>query len=411
MGCSLEQIKELLLTEAKDEIKYNIYEIKEVKNSEQLKQLANEIDELEKYVHNELDERKLGYYYFTTGFDDIQNYIKDKDVTVMVCQENDEKIIAASYITQGQGFYTYNDLTKYFKFNEEFKKYGKSKYSPEELCSIEYETYMKKIEGYKYAKERITEELNITDLVGHCKEEKVKGTFDEKNKVRERVNRYICDYFRYKDKDRIGLIELDRFYLLKFSDLQNCEDKEIKDRCNKETEENKSLYKEYDDLIDLFDLSDAILPDDQNLDPQYYKTYFDANPLNTIELDTYIVHPQHRHRRLARIVSFEGLKIQKDKLLSKRPDLKEIFINGTVHKENVPSQTVASSFIKPIQKNDSNIIECGTLYIKRRKGIQRKVYLCKIKKDNLDKVFSKNEDEVKKLKKNLSFYNVVLTQE
>ena len=31
---------------------------------------------------------------------------------------------------------------------------------------------MKKIEGFKYAKELIAKELNITDLVGYCKIEK-----------------------------------------------------------------------------------------------------------------------------------------------------------------------------------------------------------------------------------------------
>ena len=409
MGCSASKA-----ISVRDIIKYNIFEIKEEKekkkkeNSEQQKQLANEIDELEKFIHNELDGKEIGDYYFTTGLDDIQNYIKDKDVTVMVCQDENKKIIAASYITQGQGFYTYNDLTKYFKFNKEFIQHGKKQYK-KELHSIEYETYMKKIKGYKYAKERIAKELEINDLVAHCKEEKEKGDFDEKNKVREKVNKYIYDYFRDKDKDRIGLIELDRFYLLKFSDLQNCEGKEIKDGCNKETEENKSLYKEYDDLIALFDLSDAILPDDNNLAQEKYKTYFDANPLNTIELDTYIVHPDYRGRGLAKILSLEGLKIQINKLLAKRPDLEEIFICGTIHKKNFPSQQVASSFIKPFLNVDSNFIECDTLYIKRRKGIERKVYFCKIKKNNLKQVFSKNEETIKALKENLKkAYGVIL---
>jgi hypothetical protein len=54
---------------------------------------------------------------------------------------------------------------------------------------------MKKIKGYKYAKELIAQELNITDIVGLFKSEKEKGTIRERNKVKEKVNKYIYDYF------------------------------------------------------------------------------------------------------------------------------------------------------------------------------------------------------------------------
>jgi hypothetical protein len=95
------------------------------------------------------------------------------------------------------------------------------KYDSKELCSIEYETFMKKIKGYKYAKELIAQELNITDIVGLFKSEKEKGTIRERNKVKEKVNKYIYDYFgdNTDRQDRIGFDKLDRFYLLKFSDL------------------------------------------------------------------------------------------------------------------------------------------------------------------------------------------------
>jgi hypothetical protein len=80
---------------------------------------------------------------------------------------------------------------------------------------------MKKIKGYKYAKELIAQELNITDIVGLFKSEKEKGTIRERNKVKEKVNKYIYDYFNDNTdrQDRIGFDKLDRFYLLKFSDL------------------------------------------------------------------------------------------------------------------------------------------------------------------------------------------------
>ena len=303
----------------------------------------------------------------------------------MECQDDYYKIIGAAYITQGQGLYTYNDLTKYFKFNKEYVDYAKSKYACKELCSIEYETFIKKIKGYKYAKALIEKELNITDLVSYFQNEKKKGTFDEHDRVREKVNRYIYDYFRDNNKDRIGFTELDRFYLIKFSDLQNCEDNEIRTKCANETEENKKLYEEYGQLIDLFDLNDSILPDEHNftyLKRENFKTYFDANPFNTIELDTYMVHPDNRKKGLAKIVTFEGLKIQIKKLMAKRPSLKEIFISATIHQENEPSKRVTTSFGK-----------FDTLYIKRRTGINREVYFCRIDTKNLQDFIRKNEEK------------------
>lgn len=369
--------------------KYYLFEINEKHTPTIQRKYAKEIESLEKYVSDKLQEQGKGHIFFTTGYDDIYSYIKDRDVTVMECQDDYYKIISAAYITQGQGLYTYNDLSKYFKFNKEYVDYAKTKYDPKELCSIEYETFMKKIEGYKYAKALIEKELNITDLVSYFQNEKKKGTFDEHDRVREKVNRYIYDYFR-DNKDRIGFTELDRFYLLKFSDLQNCEDNEIRTKCENETEENKKLYEEYGQLIDLFDLNDSILPDENNfeyLKRENFKTYFDANPFNTIELDTYMVHPDNRKKGLAKIVTFEGLKIQIKKLLAKRPSLKEIFISATIHQDNEPSKRVTTSFGK-----------FDTLYIKRRTGINREVYFCRIDKKNLQEFIRKNEEKIAKLK-------------
>ena len=388
------------LSETKKEFK--IFEVNEKYNID-VQKYAKELDELEQYVSSKLDEQGIGSHFLITGYEDLCEYLKDKDknITVIVCQDDKGKIIAVSYTTQGQGLYTYFDLNKYLKFNKEYVEYAKSKYDPKELCSIEYETYMKKIKGYKYAKELIAKELDIKDIVGHCKKEKEKGTFDEKDQVREKVNKYIYDYFRDNDKDRIGLTELDRFYLLKFENLKNCENSEIKAKCENETEENKALYNEYDELLDLFDLKDAILPDEKNfeyLKPANFKKYFDGNPLNTIEIDAYLVHPDYRRRGLARILAFEGLKIQIEKLLSKRPQLEEIFFSCTIHQDNLPSKKVIKSFAN-----------FDTLYIKKVTGINREVNFSKIDRKNLDEFIRNNEEKIKKLKDSLeNNYNIVL---
>ena len=202
--------------------KYYIFEINERHSQDIQIKYAKEIESLENYISEDLHKNGKGNIFFTTGYEDILSYIKDKDVTVMECQDDDNKIISAAYITQGQGLYTYNDLSKYFKYNDEYVEYAKSKYDPKDLCSIEYETFMKKIEGYKYAKNLIIQELKITDLVGHCKREKKEGTFDERNKVREKVNRYIYDYFRDNTdgQDRIGFDELN--VRMKLKRIRSC---------------------------------------------------------------------------------------------------------------------------------------------------------------------------------------------
>ena len=370
---------------------FEIFEVNENHKVSTQRKFARDLDDLEQYVSNDLDKVGRKEEFFPTGYDDVLDYIRDRDVTVVVCQYNNEKIISGSYVTQGQGLYTYNDLSKYFKFNKEYVEYAKTKYDPKELCSIMYETFMKKIRGYKYAKEKIAKELGVNDVLNHCKIEKEKGKFDERNKVREKVNRYIYDYFKENNNEngKIGFKELDRFYLLKFSDLENCGDNSIKIKCQNETEENKTLYKEYGELLDLFDLKSSILPDGNGftyLKPDGFKKYFDANPFNTIELDTYMVHPENRRRGLAKVVTFEGLKIQLDKLLKKRPELEQIYISATIHQNNNASKRVTQFF--------GNF---DTLYIKRRTGINREVYFCKIEKKELYEFYRKIEQKIKKI--------------
>ena len=150
------------------------------------------------------------------------------------------------------------------------------------------------------------------------------------------------------------------------------------------------MYAEYGELIDLFKLEDSILPDENGftyLKSENFIKYFDANPFNTIELDTYMTHPENRKKGLAKIVNFEGLKIQIRKLLKKKQDLKEIFISATIHQDNEPSKMV-TKFIGNFD----------TIYVKRRTGINREVYFCKIERSNLDEFIRDNEEKIKNLK-------------
>ena len=106
-----------------------------------------------------------------------------------------------------------------------------------------------------------------------------------------------------------------------------------------------------------------------------------------------MVHPIIRNKGLAKIVTFEGLKIQINKLLAKRPDLEEIFICATIHKDNEASKRVIISFGK-----------FDTLYIKRRfdinekKDINREVYFFKLNKRNLKEFIKTNEEKINEIK-------------
>ena len=41
---------------------------------------------------------------------------EDKDVTIVVCEDNNNKLISSAYVTQGQGLYTYNDFLDCLSF-------------------------------------------------------------------------------------------------------------------------------------------------------------------------------------------------------------------------------------------------------------------------------------------------------
>lgn len=65
---------------------------------------------------------------FATGSEDISNYICSEENTVIIAEDENQNVCAATYITQGQEPFTYNDITKYFKYGEQYRKHVKSQY-------------------------------------------------------------------------------------------------------------------------------------------------------------------------------------------------------------------------------------------------------------------------------------------
>ena len=137
-------------------MKYKILELTKDNERSYLEQVAN----LEQVVLANMEERGQKGQLFPTGAEDISAYIHSKENTVLVAVDEQGNVIAATYITQGQNAFIYNDITKYFKYGEKYDEYVKGLYPSE----LEYkrdmlETYQIKIEAYKYAKEKVLREF------------------------------------------------------------------------------------------------------------------------------------------------------------------------------------------------------------------------------------------------------------
>ena len=108
---------------------YNNYKILEVtKENEQ--QYLPDIVELEETVLKKMEQEGKKGQLFITGEEGISEYIHSDSNHVMIAVTNStiNPTISATYITQGQIDFTYNDITKYFKCGEDYQKYVKSKY-------------------------------------------------------------------------------------------------------------------------------------------------------------------------------------------------------------------------------------------------------------------------------------------
>lgn len=98
--------------------------IKELTKENEEKYL-DKVAQLEKIVLAAMEkDGKIGQL-FITGKEDISEYVHSKQNTVMIAVDSNENVQSATYITQGQKAFTYNDITKYFKYGEGYKKYVK----------------------------------------------------------------------------------------------------------------------------------------------------------------------------------------------------------------------------------------------------------------------------------------------
>ena len=200
---------------------FKLEELTKDNEAQYLEQVAN----LEQVVMENMEARGQSGQLFPTGREDISAYAHSKENSVFVAVDENGKVIAATYITQGQQPFTYNDITKYFKYGDDYNQYVKNKYKTlqdyrRDMLSI----YKLKVQAFKYAKAKILAEFpqygeNIIAFLKHEVDEE-NNHFHEKSVLRELLNKYMSEYMQEQDKIHTGVMErYDMFYWITADDI------------------------------------------------------------------------------------------------------------------------------------------------------------------------------------------------
>ena len=200
---------------------YRFIEVTPENESQYLDQIAD----LEVKVLNHMESHGQIGQLFTTGKEDISSYVHSDSNSVLVAVDDSNKVQAATYITQGQIPFTYNDITKYFKSGAEYENYVKGLYP-----SITYyhkamlDAYELKMKAFKYASQKISEEYpeykgDILQFLNHELEQE-HNHFDEKSPLRDKLNAYMSSYVLEAQKTNPDAMKLyERFYWLTSKDI------------------------------------------------------------------------------------------------------------------------------------------------------------------------------------------------
>ena len=122
-------------------------------------QYLDQIVELEQITLETMKKEGREGQLFATGKEDISEYVHSDENSVIVAVNENGKVEATTYITQGQKPFTYNDITKYFKYGEQYRQYVKSQYKSEQAYKKDMlEMYNTKLQAFKYAKDRLLAE-------------------------------------------------------------------------------------------------------------------------------------------------------------------------------------------------------------------------------------------------------------
>lgn len=330
------------------------------------KKYLGQIAELEQIALEAMRKEGREGQLFATGKEDISEYVHSDENTVIVATDEDGEVKATTYITQGQKPFTYNDITKYFKYGEKYKKYVKEQYSSEEEYKKNMlKMYTIKIKAFEYARKRIlVEHPEIENIQTFLEKEIQENGFHEKSELREKINKYMSEYI----EQNFGLDimkKYEQFYWTVSTDIIE----ETGMKCNMEAQD----VGEYEKFVQAQSDYEKVLKQGSLIiyeNPEFEESkYFSANTGNAVELDTYITAPNSTRAGTARIIIYEGIKKHMERHF-KNPENKEIFLCSTLHRDNLPSKYVSEFF----GLTDS-------LYVNRRQGRNREVHICKIPRE------------------------------
>ena len=334
------------------------------KNQKKYEKYINEIKEIEEKSKKLLnDEYDLGYIYFTTG-DTVKKYIENDKVNVYVYLEN-EKVVSFLYIKNiflSKDF-TYDDLGKFFRCNEQYKNYIKNiiyKNKENEFKNNLQKIYEKNIENFDFVLKEIFNENRFEKFRNEMNE-----NFDEVNEKRKEIIKKMNEKTEEKN-----LIKLNReFFYFDSKDLEK-NFIEIK-------EKNKELIKIYDEY-----LKKSLIKINETSENFDLKKYFECNVENFIEIDTYATHPNFRNKNLTKILVFNGIKnILIENFEEKKKEF--LFFVLTVHNFNYLSKKICNFF----EINDF-------INVLRKKGNFRNVYIKKINKKEYKNYLNKIEKKL-----------------
>lgn len=347
---------------------FKILEVTKENENEYIDKIAT----LEEKVLQDMESKgKIGQL-FITGKEDILEYVNSKDNSVLIALDENNNVRSATYITQNQMPFTYNDITKYFKYGDDYKEHVKSLYkSNEEYQRDMLVAYGIKLKAYKYGTNRILKEYpqynTIIDFLENELNDK-QNKFHEKSVLRELINKYMSEYIQENLPEYNKLYE--RFYWTNAKDIQDETNKTIDINNLKNTD-----VKEYEEFINGEKSKEHTQILEKGKLKVYYglenmQNYYTANTENAVEIDTYITDPENRQYGLARALVFEGIKKHIQRHFSNTNN-SEIFLCSTLHKNNLSSKYVSEFFgLK------------DTIFVNRRKDRDREVHICKISKED-----------------------------
>ena len=236
---------------------------------------------------------------FITGKEDIHEYIISNKNTVMIATNSDDKVIAATYITQNQNMFSYNDITKYFKVSPEYNEYIKEQYPNElEYKKDVLDAYEIKMQAYLYARDNILKKYpkykNMDQFLKNELESENK--FDEKSVLRQELVNNMAEYIKNEEaKGKTGITKkYEQFFWMTAKDVSsiihgNDNSSIISNKNILEAENILQLQKEHQNIIENAKL---VIYEPANFDQ---KKYFNANTENAIEIDTYITKPSKKN--------------------------------------------------------------------------------------------------------------------